>query len=67
MDGRTNGLTRTYGRMDGRMDGNALPNQQQQTDNIGLSAYILLSKSLFTTTYTVFSFRTTEQHVNQQF
>ena len=34
------------GRMDGRMDGNALPNQQQQTDNIGLCAYIRFSKSL---------------------
>ena len=25
MDGRTDGLTRTFGRRDGRMDGNALP------------------------------------------
>ena len=46
MDEWMDGQMGLQGRMDGRMDGNALPNQQQQTDNIGLRAYILLSKSL---------------------
>ena len=56
------------GRIDGRMGGNALPNQQQQTENIGWSAHIRLSKGLiFLLLLIVFSFLTTEQHVNQQF
>ena len=46
MDEWMDGQMGLQGRMDGRMDGNALPNQQQQTDNIGLSAYIRFSKSL---------------------
>ena len=46
MDEWMDGQMGLQGRIDGRMDGNALPNQQQQTDNIRLSTYIRLSKSL---------------------